>query len=333
MGLKLAKKSTDTSDTSTDDLVALRAENERLKSQQSTLLSERDRERQGRITAERAGMSAQERELVAAEDAAGSDISRLESDLQQAEDEIARLSDEPGNGKAIAALNRKMATSAAELLRATDRKAYLADQRTKLKTSHETRQARQTEEESGDDRLLANGAKLSAFPKITQEWLLAHPKAFTDRRYLGQCITAVTKGIQVEGLKDNSPELLNFVSQEIGDDADDQEDDQDDQEEEGQEVETTRQTRPADEERYEAENPQHRAAGKGTMRGPAAPSHRATVGTGERRQRRVSLTADEREVADGLYASIKNPADRYIKYAENKKIMDSRETGHFAGRA
>lgn len=327
MGLQLPKpRQTDTSDTT--DLTALRAELDQLRGEKATLLSDRDRERTARVSAERANMSAQERALASEEDASEQKLASLETELQTCEDEIARLADEPGHGKEIAALNRKMAESTANLVREKDRKAYLTGQREKFKKQAEAEPTKTAD--GGEDEVLANGSKLSSYGPKTQDWLKAHPKVFKDSRYLARAIAAAIEATGAEGIKDQSEEYFDFIDGKLGESrrAAAEEHPESDEGEDGEEIEIAADRRAV--ETHEPERPQTRAAGPGSMSGPAAPTRNTpnTGGNGGQRKK-AALTSEEREVADALYGAIRNPADRYVKYAENKKIMETRETGHF----
>jgi hypothetical protein len=64
------------------------------------------------------------------------------------------------------------------------------------------------------------------------------------------------------------------------------------------------------------------------------PPSRAALGGqgGDGRQRKAPmLNPEQKEIADEIYGHIKNPADRYFKYAENKVYMDQKrgQNRHF----
>lgn len=321
----------DTSDTDKndthggEDLAALRAELAELRAGKAAAERTANTERQARRSAEMANMSAQERALVADQEACDSRIESIEGDLQAYEDDIARLADEPGHGKEIAALNRKMSAAAAKLETENGRKTFLTGQREKF-----NKQTKEAVPPDTNDKILANGSRMSQYGPRTQAWLESHPKAFTDARYFGKCVAAAIKATQAEGIEDQSDEYFRFIEAEIGDTQNAPADP------EGEEVATdppAPRRANSTEERYDPESPQPRAAGRGSMASAAPPTRQTPQGGGNNPRRAAALTPQEREVADGLYASIRNPADRYVKYAENKKIMMGRETGHFQQRA
>lgn len=312
-------KAPKTDTTQTDDVAALKAELEQLRSESAAAKAEVLEARKARREAEFQNMSAQERAIASDQDACESNLRALESEAQSYEDQIAALADEPGHGREIAALNRKLATVSANLVREGDRKTWLAAQREKASAASK----KQSEAPSDDSPVLANGSRLSQYGPRTQAWIEAHPKAFTDRRYLQSAILAAQKATQVEGLKDESDEYFRFIEEEIGDAPPaapapaPEEDDPD----VGEEI------APA-EVNYQPEKPQPRAAGPGSI-AAAPPTRSIPAAAGGAPRRAPTLTAEEREVALSLYPNIKNPADKLVAYAEGKKLMAQRANHHF----
>ena len=295
-------------------MAEMEAENGNLRGQVSTHASEA---RKARL----ATMSAEERALVSAQEANDGTIASLTSSLDSIEAEIARLADEPGNGAAIAKLNRQMASDTARLQTEEGRKTYLENQRAQFASQAEAAAA-----EPADGDKLANGTPLANLHPSSQDWIRRHPKAMTDSRYCGKMVAAAIEAEQAEGLKVNSPEYFAFVEKKLGDAPVANADQDDEQDEEGDEVELD----PLD--KYEPERPQTRAAGPGSM-SAAPPSQAALRQTNAGGNRRApALSAAEKEAADGLYGSIKNPAERYVKYAQNRDYMNGREPGHFMPR-
>lgn len=271
-----------------------------------------------RRQAEMANMSAQERALVSAQESCDTTLESREGEIQSYEDQIAQLADEPGHGKEIAQLNRKMAEAVTEVSDLKRRKQYLANEREKFKGAQPSDAA-----DDPNDRALPNGQKLSNFGPKTQAWLIAHPKAFEDARYFGRAVAAAVKAVQAEGIPDQSDKYFEFIEKELGDEPAQSrqaaEADQDD--DEGDDI------LPAE---PKPDRPQHRAAGPGSI-GAAPPTRTTPSGSGNGgRRRQAALTAEQREVADNLYSAMPNAADRYVKYAENLQIMTARNPGHFA---
>lgn len=345
MGPFLPKR-TDTSDTTQDEQGGLSAAEaaelrRQLAAAQSTI-SARDTElgteRKRRRDAEFAGMSAQEQAIVSQQEACDGEISSLQSEADALENQIATLADEPGNGKQIAELTRKLSRAETNLSRAEERKQWLSGQREQVTTRNkETREAATREDQQPTGRKMANGFPYDNFPPKTKAWVDAHPQAFTDKTYWDRVIRFAQEAGQDYGFADESPEYFSHIERRLGEvsgtrrasQQDDPEDDQqDDEPEEGEDLpEEVPQRRVA--ESYTPERPQERAAGPGSM--AARPSRQVPQGGGNNGNRRVSarLTAQEREAADSLYGNIANPADRYQAYADGKKYMAERQPGHF----
>lgn len=324
-------KSTDT----TDDVVELRRQLAEANTARAAAETEASTYRSKAREAELNAMSADERALVSQQEANESTLSALESEMAGYENEIAALADEPGHGKEIAALNRKLASAAAKVETENNRKTYLAGLREQAKGRTASTAAGHKAEDTAEK--VADGTPLSAFGAPTQAWLKKRPAMFTDRRLFKTAKVAAIEAIEVEGLTDQSPEYFRFIEDKLGEHQQ-SEHAEDGEQEEGEEVEAQEeqqieQRRPGAEERYEPENPQPRAAGRGSMSTAAAPSSsRLRTGTDTGNRRKPALTAQEREVADALYASERNPAERYRKYATNREIMNGRDPAHFMPR-
>lgn len=316
-------KAPKTDTTQTDDVAAMKAELEQLRSEKGMLTAEVREARTAKRNAELQNMSAQERAVVSEQEACESRLSSLESEAQSYEDQIAQLADEPGHGRDIAVLNRKLATVSANLVREADRKAYLASQREKVTASNKERAAAPSE----NDRVLANGSRMSQYGPRTQAWLEAHPKTFSDSRYMKLAILAAQKATEIEGIKDESDEYFRFVEKELGEgqEADVEVDNQVDPDA-GEEIAVEPPARTI--QTYEPERPQSRAAGPGSM-AAAPPTRQIPAGGGGGPRRAPSLTSEEREVALSLYPHLKSDADKLVAYAEGKKMMSSRQNKHF----
>lgn len=279
---------------------------------------------EGRRKAEMQNMSAQERALVSDQEACDSRIDAMEGEAQSYEDQIAQLADEPGHGKEIAALNRKLASVSAKLETESNRKALLADQREKFKV-----QPKPEAESNGNDRVLANGSKLSQYGTKTQAWLEAHPKAFTDARYLARAILAAQEATSLEDIEDQSADYFAFIEDKLGERAQVAAPADPDADDAGEDVGGQTEHRTIQHDSYQPEKPQNRAAGPGSMAAVAPPTRNIPTGGNGNPRRAAALSSEEKEVADSLYSNLP-AADRYVRYAEGKKYMKQRGTNHFA---
>lgn len=306
----------------TEDLAALRAELADLKAGKASTDAELRQARGALRTAELSRMSADERAIVSDQEACDARLESMEGEATSIEDQIAQLADEPGHGKEIAVLTRKLSTLSANLVDENRRKAYLAGQREKV--TNQNKQNREAAPTDGE-RLLANGIVFSKLAAPTQAWLEKRPKAFTDARYAKLLVNMAQRAVDIEGLADNSPEFFRFIEDEMGEAAvvTTQTDDVD--EDEGEEI-------AADpvRESYTPERPQHRAAGPGAMSSVAPPTRQAPVNGNGGQRRMPTLTAEEREVALSLYPDSKlSDADKLVRYAAGKKFMAERTNQHF----
>ena len=309
-----------------DDVAELRRQLAEMTAEANTAKAQLRSEAERRRSAELQNMSAQERALVSEQEACDSRIEAMESEAQSYEDQIAQLADEPGHGKEIAALNRKLAAVSAKLETETNRKSFLAGQREKMKAQPKPEDGA----DGGNGRVLANGSKLSQYGAKTQAWLEAHPKAFTDARYLNKAILAAQEATAIEGIADQSPEYFAFIEEKLGERQVQQpQSDDTDETDEGDElpVPAAAEHRTIDHQSYEPEKPQQRAAGPGSM--AAVPTRNVPQGgNGGGNRRTPTLNAEEREVADALYAHLP-AAERYVRYAQGKSYMKQRNSGHF----
>lgn len=302
----------------TDDVAALRAELAELRAGKAQAEGEVQTLKGKVRDSELAKMTAQEREVASAQEACDSKLAALEGEADSIESQIATLSDEPGHGKDIAKLTRQLTTVTASITAETSRKDYLAAQRDKVTGAN--KQARETAP-AAEGRKLANGIAFDGLNAQTKVWLEAHPKAFTDIRYAKLATLAAQKAVEIEDLKDGSPEYFEFIESELGEGPSVDAIDPDDAD--GDEIVTD--TR----ESYVPERPQVRAAGPGAF--AAAPTHQVPAGPGGGRQRAPSLSSAEREAALNIYSHLNiSDADKIVKYAAGKKYMAEKKNQHFA---
>lgn len=334
-------KRTDTTDTTNEEDGVLSAAEaaelrRRLAAAESTVSakdSELTTERKRRRDAEFAGMSAQEQAIVSQQEACDTEIASLQSEADTLNDQIAALYDEPGHGKEIAELNRKLIRAETNLSEASRRKDWLAGQRDQVTSRNkETREAATREDQQPSGRKMANGFPYDNFQPKTKAWVDAHPQAFTDKTYWDRVIRFAQEAGQDYGYADESKEYFDHIERRLSEVSgtarrQDDDDDQQDENEEGEDL--TEEVTPRRTESYAPERPQERAAGPGSM--AARPTRQVPQSGGQVGNRRVSarLTAQEREAADSLYSGIANPADRYQAYADGKKFMAERQPGHF----
>jgi chromosome segregation ATPase len=315
----------DTADTGTDnvevtadkpdELASLRSEMEQMKRELAASRAEKSAESDRRTQAEQRALSAEERRIMAEETACKSTIDSYNTEADNIEAEISRLADEPGHGAEIAKLNRRLSSITAKVQTEEQRQQWLAGQRERAKA--------EAAAPADTGPKLANGTPLSQFQPVVQQWFKDHPRTLTDETYLKKAIAAASYARDVHGLVENTPEYFEFVEREAdGRPAAQPQRRAAQEDEEGEELETT------------VQRPQTRAAGPGAMReamaAVAPPSRTAASqsGTGSRRQ--PLLTAEEKEVADSLFADrFANPADRYVHYADRKKMMMARKPGQF----
>jgi hypothetical protein len=337
----LAKR-TDTSDTIENEdrglTAAEAAELRRQLAARDSVIAAKDSElsatRKRARDAEFAGMSAQEQAIVSQQEACDSNITSITNEIDGYEALIAQLSDEPGNGKAVAEASRKMSRASAVLIQEEGRKDYLASQRDQVANRNkETREAAGRDDQQGSGRKMANGFPYDSFPAKTKAWVDAHPQAFTDKTYWDRVIRYAQEATQDIGLADESPEYFRHIEQKLGEvqssrrAATDEEGDEGDENEEGDDLPEGQPQRRT-EVNYVPEQRQERAAGPGSM--AARPTRQVPQGNGQPARRgSIKLTSQEREAAESLYPNLPNVADRYTAYAEGKKFMTERQPGHF----
>lgn len=313
-----------------DELAELKAQMADLQGRLSSTESALTQERSGRQQAEQRSMSAAERALRAELKTAETALESMDAEAQSIEDQIATLSDEPGHGKEIAALTRKLSILSARTETESGRKAWLNGEVEKAKGAAAERPAAA----AGDE--LANGRKLSEFDAPTQAWFRAHPRVLTDRAHLDAVIGAATYAINNKGLKANSPEYFKFIEADTGY-ADEGRRAPAEELDEGEDLvpETPNAdspySRPAQRASqdgdldYRVERPQAPAAGRGAIAAATPPSRSVPAGAGGTKPGRAQLlTPEQKEAADGLYGHVPNLADRYEKYAKNLKRVEHR---------
>lgn len=319
----------------------LRAQLEALRGENATLLRERDDATTKRVQAEQAGMSEVERRLAAEIGACDTQMTTLDSEGEALESQIAALADEPGHGKEIASLTRKLSQNTTARAQQEQRKQWLEGQAQVAKNNREQAGKQPT------GRLLADGRSLDMFDPSTRSWFEKHPQSFTDKDFLERASAAAMYASSVKKLAPRSQEYYDFVEQELG--LKQAPVEEDDEFEQGEDLggivarrraeadqgpysqpRDTRQSQPANRQKpaggdldYDVQSPQSRAAGPGAI---ATPVSRQIRQPGERRQSRRTpdLSAEEREVADNLYAELA-PAERYTRYAENRAYMAARQ--------
>lgn len=298
-----------------DELATLRTEMEQMRRELAATRAEKSAESTARSQAEQRALSADERRIMAEEAACKSTIDSFNTEADNIEAEIARLADEPGHGAEIAKLNRRLSSIAAETQTEKQRQTWLAQQRERAKSEASV--------SADEGPKLASGESISKFAPAVQQWFTAHPRAFTDKGYLQRAVSAAAYARDVHGLTENTPEYFDFVEREADGRAQPSPAARQESEDEGEELDAT------------VRKPQSRAAGPGSMRSAMAavapPSRNAATQSGGSGPRRAPmLTADEREVADKIYADkFANPADRYVHYADMKKYQAERKRHGF----
>lgn len=334
----MAKRSpsldTDNTPNDREELARLKAEMADMQGRLSTAESVAAEERGRRVKAEESTMSEAERHLRTQLSASETLITNLDSEADGIEERIAQLSDEPGHGKEVAKMSRRLSEIAADKRAESDKKNWLAGNIEKVKGERTTRAAAPRAGEA-----LADGTLLSDIPPASAEWARRHPKMMNDPAYMRRVVAAAGYAENLKGLKVGTPEYYAEIEDQIGEGR--QTNDRDDND--GEDIDTSRQTearrsspysQTQEQSRggdldYNVEKPQNRAAGTGSS---APPSRRVPDGSNRSNgnTRQPMLSSEEREVADSLYSHISNDADRYVKYAENKAFMKQRNTGGFA---
>lgn len=274
-------------------------------------------------------MSEQERRIASEQESNETTIRSLNAEADSYENQIATLADEPGNGKAIASLTRKLSDLAATLRIEENKKAYLADQRERAKA--QTRTAQPAGDDTGGQRL-ADGRDLSGFSPQVQAWFRQHPEVFSDKAYLNRVIAWATSATNVAGHQAGTRAYFDYVDRALEDyeaaqggrDGDEGEEIYD---EPRKASPYSGNAKPTEDVSERVEEPQHRAAGPGSM-AAARPTRTIPGNAGGGARRGNSLTAEEREVADALYAGM-SPVERYAHYAENKTFMAKQRPGQF----
>lgn len=314
----MAKSKTDT-DTG-DDAAELRRQLAEAQADRDTYKSQVQTATGRAREAEMANMGAQERALVADQEASAGRIESYETELTSMESEIARLADEPGHGAEIAKLNRAMATTSAKLETETNRKTWLDGKREEFKARKDAKPV-----VDPNETVLPNGAALSTYGPKTQTFIRANPRLLTDSAYFQRAVAAAQAATGLENLADQSPEYFAFIEEKLGirqPEAHQEEEEED----EGEDVDAA--TRAAHEQ-GRAVTKQAPAAGHGSI----VPVIRQTpTGSGGNNRRAPTLTAEEKEVALSLYSHIPglSDADKLKRYADGRKYMKERNNQHFA---
>lgn len=244
----------------------------------------------GQRNAERRVVSEAEARLLAQEQATDNAIAAQENERTSLRQQKVALMTE-GKYEEVAELDDKLADIAAQMNEAKRVKTYLVGEREKLKTAVETAAAQPQE----------NGLS-----REINAWIEAHPRFKTDPQYNNDAMAGHYDALR-KGIKADSPEYFAHVEVFTGDRQAPQQQAADG---DGEQGELT----------YEAQTPQSRAAGPGSM-SAAPPSRQAAASGSQRGNGKPDLKSDEREVADALYSHIANPADRYQKYADNREYM------------
>lgn len=321
----MAKSKTDTDTGVQDDAAELRRQLAEAQADRDTYKSQAQTATGRAREAEMANMGAQERALVADQEACAGRIEAFENELSSMEAEIGRLADEPGHGAEVAKLTRQMGATAAKLETETNRKTWLDGKREEFKTRKEAK----PEADTGEDKT-ANGTSISTFGPKTQAFIRANPRLLTDLAYYNRAVAAATAATGLENLKDQSPEYFSFIEEKLGiRQASEQDEGEEEEEDEGEDVVDDAATRRAHEQ-GRAVREQPRAAGEGSI----APVIRQTPhGSGGGNRRTPTLSAEEKEVALSLYAHIPNisDADKLKRYADGRKYMKERANMHFTG--
>lgn len=311
MAEETAQTTTENTET---DAQKLTRENAELRAALNAANSRADTAERDKGEAQRGAMTETQRRIQSELASCKTLIESLDADADTIESQIAALSDEPGHGKEIAALNRKLAENVSERREQKNREVYFTNQATRA----------QKDAEAPPARLMANGQPLTAFDATAQAWIEKHPACFTDKAYFNRVIAAAQAAINLEGIAQNSPEFFAYVEEKAE-----------------QRAPTSRATARAEEtpddnpysqptktaeDLYTVKQPQTRAAGAGSM--AAAPTRTQPGDTTGGGRRVPALTADEKSVADDLYGDLA-PLERYKKYADGKAYMAQRPARHF----
>lgn len=303
-------------DTSHDDeLAALKAALEASNRERDTFRVRAEAAESGKAGAERQVLSEAERR-VQAEIAAVE--SALASNETEAESIVAEIDAAQAEGKPTGALQRKLAKVEASSTDLTNRKTYYGQQLERAKEAAKAPPPVQTQK-------LADGTPLGNFSASMQAWAKDHPELLTSRaavmRGYAADAEARERNVVVE-----SKEYFDILSAAVrGVQPVQQATDDDDASAYSSGAAETDEAAQAEAAaaiaRQTAAKPQPGPAGSGSMR--ATPT-RQVPGNPAARGRVPALSADQREVADFLYASIKDPRERYAKYVTDKEFMDNR---------
>lgn len=327
-----AAESVETEPQDRDELAELKAQLQEMQGRLSTTETALAQERSGRVQAETRSMSEAERRLLAEENSCDTAIASISSEAESLESQIASLADEPGHGKEVAALTRKLSQAETRLFNEQQRKTYIANQRASAAQQAEQRAKAPT------GRTLADGTPLEIFNPQVRAWFEAHPQSFSDRAFVAKCRAAASAAISLEGIPENSDDYFAYVEEKVLGPSQRRRaepvEDLDDTASADSPYSQPRQTRQAadpdgEDLDYKVRSPQPPAAGRGAMSSAAPPSR--AVPTGSPGSRRApALTNEEREVALDLYPGMAQ-ADALVRYAESKKLMTAKYPGRFSG--
>ena len=300
-----------------EEVAELKAELSRLKAENASKDSVIREATSGRQAAEQRVMSEQERRLRSELASTETTLVAMENEAVSLSNQIGTLSDEPGHGKEIAELTRKLARVEARIETEGNRKSFYSQQIERASEAAKVAPAPQGE-------VLASGVALNTLSPSVQKWFRDRPQSFTDKAYLNRVIAAANYATEVEGIPVETPEYFEFVESKMGERrAPVQAREEDEGEDLGTATPASPYSKTTKEVSYTPETPQPRAAGPGAL----PPSRSVPTSSDTKPGRAPLLTPDEREVADALYGHYKKPADRYQKYAENREIMKGRMGG------
>lgn len=297
-----------------DEMESMRRELAQLRSEKSTLINQVSEAQGGRATAERRVLSEAEQRLVALESSADNAIVAADNEANALESQLGSLMGE-GKFAEAAGIQRKLAQAEARSLQAKGQKDYFASERARV--AEVAKQPPRPQPQIAD-RLLADGrTRLSTFNNSprTRQWIEDHPECFTKKSFWQKALAAHEEAVE-QNIAPESKEYFSYIEQSVG--AAKRTDELDvggtpySGADQGGEL------------NYQAEKPQTRAAGAGSLSSATPPSRQAAGGTGGSR-RAPDLTPEERSAADDLYGDL-SPGDRYKKYHEGKVFMNNRRS-------
>lgn len=290
-------------ETQKSDLELMREQLDALRGELTTVKGHLNEANTAKVQAELATMTEGERRLLAEETAADNAIASAENEATALEGQLASLWSE-GKFPEAASLQRKIASAETVIHNERMRKDYLSNQREMLKGQRTEHAAKPVHQE-----------QTSSVDPAVQRWIDAHPRFNSDAEYNAAAMSghyeAVRQKAQVGSAKyfeivelhtgDREPEADPYSQGNgLGGNQQDQGD------------------------MYAVQRPQGRAAGPGAL--AAAPSRGAPGGF--RPGRPPDLSAEEREVADGIMGHIADPGERYQRYHAAKMSRQNRGATH-----